>query len=112
MKDNFSSRFQNHLLCPLCENARDDQPHLLECTELQSRMKTKELNKGKVEYKDIFESVDRQKEAVQLILQLINIREELVDENLVKKANPSNSSEMLMDIDNLLHSIVHCSFGK
>ena len=103
----------NHLLCPLCENARDDQPHLLECTELQSRMKTEELSKGKVEYKDIFESVDRQKEAVQLILQLLNIREEQVDENLVKKNNPSNlSDEMLMDSDNLLHSIVHCSFGK
>ena len=79
---------------------------------MQSRMKTEELSKGKVEYKDIFESVDRQKEAVQLILQLINIREELVDENLVKKANPCNSSEMLLDSDNLLHSIVHCSFGK
>ena len=51
-------------------------------------MKTEELSKGKVEYKDIFESVDRQKEAVQLILQLINIREELVDENLVKKGQP------------------------
>ena len=62
-------------------------------------MKTKELSKGKVEYKDIFESVDRQKEAVQLILQLINIREELVGE----KANPSNSSEMLMDSDNFQH---------
>ena len=112
VKDNFSSKFQNHLLCPLCENARDDQPHLLECTELQNRMKTEELSKGKVEYRNIFEGVDKQKEAVQLMLQLINIREELVDENLVKKADPSNSSEMLMNSDNLLHSIVHCSFGK
>ena len=112
VKNNFSSKFLNNLLCPLCENDRDDQTHLLECTELQSRINSRELSKGKVKYNDIFGEVDEQKEATQLFLQLLNIRNELVDENLVKKANPSSSDEMLVDSDNLHHSIVHYSSGK
>ena len=112
VKNNFSSKFQNNLLCPLCENERDDQPHVLECTELQSIFNTKELSNGKVKHDDIFGAVDKQKEATQLFLQLLNIRNELVDENLVKKANPSSSTEMLVDCDYLHHSIVHYSSGK
>ena len=112
MKNNFSSKFQNNLLCPLCENERDDQPHVLECTELQSIFNTKELSNRKVKHDDIFGAVDKQKEDTQLFLQLLNIRNELVDENLVNKANPSSSTEMLVDCDYLHHSIVHIHLGN
>jgi hypothetical protein len=79
---------------------------------LQSLVNTRELSKGKVKYNDIFGEVDEQKEATQLFLQLLNIRNKLVDENLVKKANPSSTDEMLVDSYNLHHSNVHYSSGK
>ena len=44
VKANFSSKYGNNLICPLCEGSVDDQQHVLECVELLSNPKTEELS--------------------------------------------------------------------
>ena len=69
---------------------------------------TKEVNT----YNDLFEDTQKQKEITVLFSRLLDIRETLVDEDLVKMTNPSSSAEMLKSNDNLPRCIVQCSFGK
>ena len=111
-KANFPSKYQNNLNCPLCDRSRDDQPHILECQVLQDKLKTKDITiEGNV-YNDLFEDTPKQKEITVLFSRLLDIRETLVDEDLVKMTNPSSSAEMLKSNDDLPCCIVQCSFGK
>ena len=98
--------------CPLCESDLDDQPHLLLCTVLNTRMKSKEAANHKVVYGDIFADHLKQKEATHLFSKLMKIRNSLLDKNLCKVTAPSISAEMLEDSDDLLDSTVHYLSGK
>ena len=112
VKCNFRTRFQNNLLCPLCEQEDDDQPHLLNCVELLNRFKDEDLVQVKSVYQDIFEDHLKQKQITHLMSRLIHIRNQLVDKNLCRIADPSMSDGMLENSVNLLDSIVHYSSGK
>ena len=93
--------------CPVCENAIDDQQHILKCDELLSQLKSDEIVAEKSEYKDLFENVQKQKAITNLFERLLKIRNSLVDENLMKKPNPSITAQMLKISDNLHKCTVH-----
>ena len=111
VKINFRTKFQNGLLCPLCQKTEDSQPHMLDCSELNKRFKTEEVGMGKIKYEDIFADLSKQKEAAYLYLKLFEIRNQLLDKNL-QNLDPSTSTEVLESSDNLHNRIVHYSFGK
>ena len=67
VKCNFRTRYQNNLLCPLCEKEDDDQPHLLNCVELLNMFKDEDIIKVKSVYQDIFEDDQKQKQITHLI---------------------------------------------
>ena len=112
VKCNFRSRYQNNLLCPLCEQKDDDQPHLLECVELIQKLKADDLVKENSEYVDIFGDHFKQKQITHLLSRLINIRNKLLDKNLRRITDPSMSADVLENSVYLLDSIVHYSSGK
>ena len=112
VKCNFRNKYLNNLLCPLCLEKDDDQPHLLECVELRNRFKTEELNRNKNVYQDIFADQCKQKEVTHLLSKLIEERGKLLDKNLCKVRDPSMSGDVLEDTVNLLDCIVHYSSGK
>ena len=78
VKCNFRTRYQNNLLCPLCEKEDDDQPHLLSCVELLNGFKDEDIVKVKSVYQDIFEDDQKQKQITHLISRLLHIRNQLV----------------------------------
>ena len=59
VKNNFSSIYKNDRSCPLWESDIDDQPDLLSCTVLTTRMKSKEAANYKVVYRTIFAEAER-----------------------------------------------------
>ena len=112
VKANFSSRFLNNMLCPLCKTERDDQPHILDCPVLKRKFKSTETLTDKNQYQDIFADLKKQKGITHLYAQLMRIRKSLVGENLEAKSDPSISDGVLEHSDNLPTSIVHCSLRE
>ena len=97
----------NDLQCPLCKSNEDDQPHLLKCIELTKRFKSQEIDDSKCQYDDIFSDHQKQKSVTHLIMELLKIREKMVDKNLKLVSDPSTSVGVLDNSDNLHDSIVH-----
>ena len=104
--------YGSDLLCPLCLKNEDNQLHILECPELTKRLKNSVIHNNKYTYQDLFANHKLQKPITHLFVMLINIRNNLLDKNLCKIADPSTSSQVLVDSDDLLPSIVHYSLGK
>ena len=111
MKIKFRNKFQNNLLCALCQLKDDNQAHILECELLSSKLKSDEENMAKVDYPDIFSDIHKQKQATHLFVQLIKIRNKLVDNNLCKIRCPNTSVDVLEFSDNLQDCIVRYSSG-
>ena len=109
---NLKNKYGSDLLCPLCPKNEDNQLHILECPELTKRLKNSEFHDNKCTYQDLFANHKLQKPITHLFVMLINIRNNLLDKNLCKIADPSTSSQVLVDSDDLLPSIVHYSLGK
>ena len=112
VKANFSSKYPTSMLCPLCLIKNDDQPHILECSVLKGKFLSQETNSNKVVYEDIFADPAKQKGITHLFIQLLKIRNSLLDDNLCLESAPSTSDVVLEDSDNLHSSIVHCLLGK
>ena len=56
-KSNFKNRYTNdNLLCKICEEELDDQPRILQCKILNSKLKSEEAVSGQVRYEDIWRS--------------------------------------------------------
>ena len=115
VKCNFSSKYKDNLSCPVClvESESDDQQHILNCTILNKKLRTKITANNRVAYSDIFGDVLKQKEVTYLYMQLLTIREELLDKNLCWRTAPSNSDtfELLEISDNLQPCTVRWSSG-
>ena len=109
VKANLKNKYGGDLLCLKNE---DNQIHILECPELTKRLKNSEIYNNKCTYQDLFANHKLQKPITHLFVMLINIRNNLLDKNLCKIADPSTSSQVLVDSDDLLPSIVHYSLGK
>ena len=78
---NFSSKYKDNLSCPVClvKSESDDQQHILNCNILKKNLRTKITANNRVAYSDIFGDVMKQKEVTFLFMQLLTIREELLD---------------------------------
>ena len=85
-KSNFTSMHRHNLNCQMkCQdkNTQDSQSHLLQCEELLQKLSVEELTKTKsVNYKDIFDSLEKQREVTMVLTRLLEIREERLEENL------------------------------
>ena len=111
VKMNFKSKYSD-VSCPICMKHDDDQPHVLKCEVLTSRMISSEAASDKIEYEDIFKEVKKQKEVTNLFLKLYNIRTEEENRNESRQAALSTSAEVLKNDDNIHRSIVHYFSGK
>ena len=102
-KANFKNGNIN-ILCQLCSESEDDQPHIMKCRILNQFFKSKEMSYESVKYSDIFEEDTRkQKVIVNLYENLLKIRKNLLENT----NNPSISVGMLKKSFNL-----HFSFGN
>ena len=102
-KTNFRYKYKNDdLLCQLCGQSEDNQPHLLQCKILSKYFESEE----KVEYNDIFScDLRRQKLITTIFSKLLKLRKILT-------TNPSVLDEMLKNRYNLQKCIVNVSFGN
>ena len=111
VKMNFKSKYSD-LSCPLCSAHEDDQPNVLNCKVLKSKIITDDIAIHKIFYEDIFKETKRQKEITHLFQKLLSIRKEEENKNKICKAAPSISAEMLENDDDIQTSIVHHFSGK
>ena len=85
-KSNFTSIHRDNLNCQLkCQdkNAQDSQSHLLQCKVLLQKLSLEELTrKNNVKYEDIFDNLEKQREVAVVLTRLLEVREELMEENL------------------------------
>ena len=112
---NFSSMYdETEILCKLCtERKRDDQPHVLQCNTLNSKLESDEVATGKISYQDIFGNHIKQKEVTTLFSKLISIKKTMAENNDKNIMDPSTLSyEVLKTSYYLQPSIVNYSFGK
>ena len=83
IKNNFPSIFRSNMRCQLnCidKEAIDSQSHLLNCSVLLQKLSTEEqVNVSKVEYTDIFGTLDQQRSVVLVFTRILELREELLD---------------------------------
>ena len=65
------------------QNAQDSQSHLLQCEMLLQKLNIEELTKtNSVKYEDIFNTMEKQREAAVVLTRLLEVREEQLEENL------------------------------
>ena len=113
-KVNFKNKHQNNnLKCQFCNTENDDsQEHMLDCIELGKKLKGKSITKEKIEYKDLFENVLKQKQVTQIYIELLEIRKKLEEENQNKTLDPSTALTVLRNSFDVHASIDNYSFGK
>ena len=112
---NFSSMHSEiEILCKLCtKKKRDDQPHILQCNTLNSKLETEELATGEISYQDIYGNHIRQKEVTSLFSKLLSIKKKFDEKDDQNIKDPSTlSTEVLKTSYNLQPSIVNFSSGK
>ena len=84
-KANFPNMNIGNMNCPLnCwtegeQPNSDTQQHILQCSELKSKVETSDLARGQVEYNHLFSDVHKQKEATVLFDTLITAREQIMN---------------------------------
>ena len=71
IKANFSSQYENNLVCELCSAHPDSQECLLSCDTLSKHVQTPD----NIEYEDLYRSVDKQHKIVKVFKQLLRVRE-------------------------------------
>ena len=112
-KDNFKNKYHGlDLLCPFCAKDVDSQPHMVECTIVASKLKSRNISTRKIVYEDIFGDIREQKEATALFRDLIDARDILKEEHQFKQLDPCTSAEVLRNSDDLLSCIDNYSSEK
>ena len=76
IKANFSSMHKNSMWCSLC---REREEHLLNCPVLTNHPKLKDDIQS-VKYQDVFNNLDKQKNAVTVFKNIMDIFEKLQDD--------------------------------
>ena len=106
-KLNFRNKYKEEdLLCPWCMKEDDDQKHMLNCEVLNTHFSSSDVVDDKIMYEDIFDVAKKQKRVTGIFKALIEIRKKQLE------ANPSTSSQMLRNSEDLLNCIDYCSSGK
>ena len=78
-KENFKQKYKNDdLLCGLCHQENEDQPHLLRCDVLSRKLETTQVSRNHIEYNHIFsEDINKQKEISSIYLQLFKLKSDI-----------------------------------
>ena len=71
IKKNFSSFYEDNMLCELCSDQVCSQQHLLSCVKLRSE----DVIPNDIEYSDIYKNADKQLRIVRVFKQLLRTRE-------------------------------------
>ena len=88
IKSDFRGMFPD-LLCPLGCGNNDTLPNILTCSVLQNNFKSEAILSGNVKYEDIYShDVTKQKQITDLYLQLIDIREKILNSSPVAVTGP------------------------
>ena len=66
-----------------------------DCIELGKKLERKSITKENIEYKDLFENVEKQKLVAQIYIELLEIRKKLEEENQNKTLDPSTVHTVL-----------------
>ena len=108
-KMNFKNKYRNdNLLCDLCNNENEDQPHLLRCNVLKRKLQSTQIANNKISYESIYsDDVHKQKEIAALFLELFKLKTEVENSRLA----PSTTDMVLVRDDDLSIDIVHPSSG-
>ena len=112
-KANFRTHFKStqDVFCKFCNESKfDDQPHMLECKELNKHVLSNELAKQQVKYSDIFENTEKQKEITCLFSKLLQIRSDKTINNY--PSTPQYGVGSAEDLQDLHECIDSMSFGK
>ena len=60
-KSKYKNKYKNDdLLCSICSLEEDDQPHIMQCKVLNSKIASDDVVREKIEYKDIFRDHHKQ----------------------------------------------------
>ena len=95
-RTNFKNRYRNDdLLCEICLEEDDDQPHIMRCKPVNSKLKSQDVTRGLAKYEDIYGDPHKQKVISVLFTQLLEIRKTMVEDNRQNTPDPSISAEML-----------------
>ena len=83
LKSNFSSIFKGNMKCQLkCKDleANDCQSHLLKCQTLLEKLSPEEqVDASRLEYDDIFGTLEQQCNIVPVLSRMLEVREELLE---------------------------------
>ena len=61
-RTNFKNRYRNDdLLCEICLEEDDDQPHIMRCKPVNSKLKSQDVTRGLAKYEDIYGDPHKQK---------------------------------------------------
>jgi hypothetical protein len=75
--------------CPLGCNEIDTIPHILSCSALQQNMNSQDIANNAVKYEDIFSpDLIKQKQVTELYIQLLEIRDRLINSPPVAQTGP------------------------
>ena len=77
IRDNFKTKFVNHMECPLCGNHYDDQSSLLICPRILANDKLK-VEIEKIKYSNIFRSLELQVPTIKVLEKIVNFRNKLL----------------------------------
>ena len=92
---------------------RDDQPHVLQCDALNSKLESNDVATGKISYEDIYDNHIKQKEVTTLFSKLLSIKKVMTEDYDTNKMDPSTLSfEVLKTSYSLQPCIVNYSSGK
>ena len=88
IKSDFRGMFPD-LLCPLGCGNNDTLPNIMTCSVLQNKFRSDAILSGNVKYEDIYSTdVTKQKQFTDLYLQLIDIREKILNSPPVAVTGP------------------------
>ena len=109
-KSNYKSKYKNNdLVCSICSEEEDDQPHIMQCKVLNSKLASDDVVREKIEYNDIFRNHQKQKVIVTLYEKLLKIRKTMLED---QQNDPSTSDMALKNCYNLQQCIVNSSSGN
>ena len=84
------------MFCPLCgnkTNSQDDQEHMLKCHKIIEDLKQHHVELvHSLEYKDLYGTTHQQKAAVEIYMELLEVRSRLLEDIKVETSPASGTS--------------------
>ena len=96
IKANTPSAHRQNIFCPLCgneTNSQDDQEHILKCHKIIEDLKQHYVELvHSLEYTDLYGTTHQQKAAVEIYMELLEVRSRLLEDIKVETSPASGTS--------------------